>query len=649
MKKIVLFSILSSFLLFFISATENKKANTAIVSPDILPTINQQIDDILRDEMIKQEIVGIAVGVVKDGAIIYNTAKGYSNREKKTAMTTKTPLRWASISKTLTAVAAMQLIEDGKLNLNDKVSKYLSETEWPRTTNTADKIVGNKTIKKEDFNKGDITVAQLLSHRSGINHYGKGKNSTTYKNNAYAGSKTSYDSAASIAIFKDTDLDFVPGSNYLYTTYGFSLLAAVVEKASPKGYLKWIDDKVKTPLDLKSLQPSYNKFEGYITTCKGVSPFLENGKYDRLAGGGWLSNSEDLTKFMKGIMDEKLVSKASLTQMKSNISNSYGYGMEINSYCGTFYGHGGTHENMLTMMYFTNDQKLGIVLMINGKIESRERIFSRIAKAMGKPCNISTNLKIKDCDKAIDCNDNIAITWRKSTDNVLIRRGYTYPEFKKVSDELKTIGFHPIDIETYLNGSTRYWDGLFKKEATKSEIVTDLDLDAFNTKWNELSNKGFRLIDIETYKTGSKARQWSGVFVNGSGKHALFRNFETTDFGNKRDELTKQGYKLIDIEAYEDDGELYWAGVWTEGNDGLLNRNMTDSQFSAKHKDWESKGYRIIDVETYIFKNKRYWAGIWEKSTENQKINRNLNYCKILDKNSIWEKEGYEMQDLEIY
>ena len=78
---------------------------------------NPQIDRIVYDEMVKQNLPGVAVGVIKDGRIIHYQGYGYTDIEKKSKVTRNTIFRWASISKPLTAIATLQLAEDGKLKL----------------------------------------------------------------------------------------------------------------------------------------------------------------------------------------------------------------------------------------------------------------------------------------------------------------------------------------------------------------------------------------------------------------------------------------------------------------------------------------------------------------------------------------------------
>ena len=83
------------------------------------------VDAAMTAEMERQKAIGVAVGVIREGEIVYAKGYGFADREEKIPVTTKTMFRWASISKPLTAVVAMQLVEAGKLDLDDDVRRHV--------------------------------------------------------------------------------------------------------------------------------------------------------------------------------------------------------------------------------------------------------------------------------------------------------------------------------------------------------------------------------------------------------------------------------------------------------------------------------------------------------------------------------------------
>ena len=175
---------------------------------------------LVEEQMAKQEIYGCAVGVVENGKIVHVKAYGHHDRLRTKPITVNTIFRWASISKPVTAVAAFKAIETNKLALTDKVTKHVSY--WPNTGN-----------------KKDITVAHMLNNRSGVNQY------TNVKESNYK-SKNNFNAKECVDVFSAAALDFNPGSQYKYTTFGFNLLGATVEEATNIPYEKYVKDNSVT-------------------------------------------------------------------------------------------------------------------------------------------------------------------------------------------------------------------------------------------------------------------------------------------------------------------------------------------------------------------------------------------------------------------
>ena len=172
-----------------------------------------QIDAVIFDEMARQDIVGMAVGIVRDARVHYARGYGYTDLDARNPVTPNTVFRWASISKTLTATAVLQLDEQmSDFSLNDRVSQHVPY--WPD--------VGNK---------GRIRIWQLLSNRSGIIHYNQKKHchqnrSPDYDRRRHA--SKFYDARQGVAVFGGQPLCFEPGTGYKYSTFGYSLLAAAI-------------------------------------------------------------------------------------------------------------------------------------------------------------------------------------------------------------------------------------------------------------------------------------------------------------------------------------------------------------------------------------------------------------------------------------
>ena len=157
-------------------------------SPAALAQTAAQIDAVVLDEMARQNIVGMAVGIVQNGNIYYASGYGHADLERKLPVTTNTIFRWSSISKTLTATAALKLVEENSgFSLNDKVTEHVSY--WP-----------------EHGNKGNIRIKHLLSNRSGIIHYTQRKNCYQNHSPRYARSKHTskyYNAKQAVEVFRN--------------------------------------------------------------------------------------------------------------------------------------------------------------------------------------------------------------------------------------------------------------------------------------------------------------------------------------------------------------------------------------------------------------------------------------------------------------
>ncbi|XP_071942426.1 serine beta-lactamase-like protein LACTB, mitochondrial [Antedon mediterranea] len=299
-----------------------EKENLLSCRPQTLNEAIQKSKDLLT--RIKDETCspGISISVSVDGETVWSEGIGYADVENRVACTPQTVMRTASISKPLAMVAVAKLVEEDKLDLDKPVQHYLPD--YPE-----------KTWKDE---KVTITTRQLVSHLGGIRHYDKKyikdeskdgeakeekkKDKVNEKENGKkdkkeAKVKLSGDSiykeffnkngcptiAKALEIFKNDPLIKKPGTEFYYTTNGWTLVSAVVEAASGKDFIKYMTS-IFADLGLASTQPEYHKTliyhraRQYALNSRGR---LENTAYVdnscKWAGGGFISNAPDLVKF----------------------------------------------------------------------------------------------------------------------------------------------------------------------------------------------------------------------------------------------------------------------------------------------------------------------------------------------------------------
>ena len=344
----------------------------------------KHVDHAMRDEMAGQELVGLAVGIIQDGQIAYLKGYGLADREQHVPVTRQTMFRWASISKSLTAVAAMQLWERGKLNLDRDVRRYVPE--FP--------------------DKGTpIRVRHLLCHQGGIVHYTNGKVIRIKRD--YPVAHPFENVIYALDTFRESPLVNEPGEKYSYTTHGYILLSAVVERAGKQKFAHQVRDRIAKPLKLATLQPDYQWEEiphravGYRQRGGQVEVSTNTDVSWKLGGGGFISNIDDLAKFAAGLLNHRLVKPATRQKMWARQMTSggeqtkYALGFSFNHYRdgelhtwsanGTgieIVGHSGSQEKTKTWMALSPQKKLGVVVMSNSEYASPRRLAGRLLEVV---------------------------------------------------------------------------------------------------------------------------------------------------------------------------------------------------------------------------------------------------------------------------
>ncbi|VDM52360.1 unnamed protein product, partial [Angiostrongylus costaricensis] len=182
-------------------------------------------------------IPGLSVGVSVDGRTVWREGFGFANIESGSRCTADSIMRIASISKSITASITARLVQEGKLDLDKPIQTYLPE--FPK--------------KKFEGKYVDITTRQLLSHTGGIRHYRKDSKDESKKDfedltNSNTEEKEFLSNVPyttvteALELFKDDDLVAKPGREFRYTTYGFTLVSAVLEKVSGMEFKKLLED-----------------------------------------------------------------------------------------------------------------------------------------------------------------------------------------------------------------------------------------------------------------------------------------------------------------------------------------------------------------------------------------------------------------------
>jgi CubicO group peptidase (beta-lactamase class C family) len=346
-------AVLLTFVALPAPAQEQKRSEPA---PAPVPAFSQEtVDAIIEAAVREQQIVGISVAVAKEGKIVLERHYGFEHRENKIPAGPHTMYRWASISKPVTAVAAMQLVEAGKLNLEADVRSIVPafpEKPW------------------------GITVRQLLCHQGGIVHYSNG---TVTALPVPASPPNPYqDVVLALGTFKMSPLVCEPGTKYSYTTHGYMLAGAAVQLAGGDSFWNQVRTRIAEPAGMTSFRPDYqweqipNRTRGYRKIAGVVVPSTDTDVSWKLAGGGFISTVGDLSRFSIALMDNTLLKAESFAAMRKRQTlrdgtrTDYGLGLRIGRLGRTATClHSGSQEKTSTFLLMAPASKASVAIMCN--------------------------------------------------------------------------------------------------------------------------------------------------------------------------------------------------------------------------------------------------------------------------------------------
>jgi serine beta-lactamase-like protein LACTB len=334
-----------------------------------------RLDSIVRQELGRQDIIGMSVGVVQQGKVAFLKGYGFSDWENRVPVSIESEFRWASLSKSLTSIAALKLKEQGLLNLDTMARAYVPN--WPDSA---------------------ILVRYLLQNRSGIGHYNEMDQlypGWKKKMDAYQPDTLAWNAVDAVELFREAPLVFRPDSTYLYTTFGFVLAGAVVDQigrnALGMGYLDMINSYVIQPLGLYSLKPDYTfdenprEVKGYYRNFAGdIRPRQDDDISWKIPGGGYASNIIDLTKYVQGLIHRKLVAPESYqTLWERQRDRDYALGFEVKGDDEELLiAHTGSQNKTRTIFACYPNKGLGVAVMCNTEWANPREVAERLLEAL---------------------------------------------------------------------------------------------------------------------------------------------------------------------------------------------------------------------------------------------------------------------------
>ncbi len=330
----------------------------------------------LEGQMLSRHLPGVVVGVVADQELIWTSGFGLADTEKKVPMAPRTKFRMASHSKLFTATAVMQLREQGKLRLDDPVSKYLP---WFK-------------VKQAESEDPPITIEELLTHSSGLPREA-GPHWTTFE----------FPTTDQLrGLMADREAPFSPDVRWKYSNLAYAIAGMVIEAVSGQSWGDYVEQHIYRPLGMTSSSVDRNVPDlavGYGRRMpdgtRSVNPFIDARGMG--AATGITSSVEDMSKFVsaqfrKGRMGgNQILSTGSLREMhrvrvlESNWTQGNAIGFAVRREREKmFVSHGGSYPGYQTQTLLQLDGKVGVIVLTNADDSNPGAIATQLMNTVGE-------------------------------------------------------------------------------------------------------------------------------------------------------------------------------------------------------------------------------------------------------------------------
>ena len=332
-----------SYITFIILATLHTTAKGQVRDSD--STIVKRLNDYLVSANSAYRFNGAAM-IMYHGRILLSKGYGFSNMGSNSVNTTETRFPILSMTKTFTSTVILKLEDEGKLSVNDNLSKYLPD--YP--------------------NGSKIKIRHLLTHSSGIYDYTSdiGIEDSLIVNNPIAKEKV-------INHFKDKPLDFSPGKYYRYSNSGYFLLGLIIEKVTGKPYETVVREMIFIPLGMTQSGfdfinlPREERAEGYeLWTEDKVIPYKHYDSTYAYSAGNIYSTIADLGKWAEAISSRKILKPETWKEAFDKKISNYGYGWQTGVFVGKKYvKHSGGYPGFMSEFIYYPDEDLIVILLNN--------------------------------------------------------------------------------------------------------------------------------------------------------------------------------------------------------------------------------------------------------------------------------------------
>ena len=321
-----------------------------------------KLDSLLSSLAANHKLMG-SLALSHEGKVVYSRAFGEAQVAPPTPATPATRYRIGSISKVFTGVLVFQLIEEKKLALDTKLATFFPQVPHAQ----------------------DITIDQLLSHRSGIHNF--------TDDAAYVGYMTRPKTQAELlAIIVQPPPDFAPGAKYAYSNSNFVLLTYIVEKLTKMPYAQALQKRIFAKAGLQNtyyggkIDPKKQEALSYETSGAGWQLSPETDMSIPAGAGALVSTPTDLDRFLEALFGGKLVSAGSLAAMQ-DIRDGYGRAlMQAPFGSKKGYGHTGGIDAFRSVALYFPDDKLAVALCSNGgSFSPNDALIGALSIYFGQP------------------------------------------------------------------------------------------------------------------------------------------------------------------------------------------------------------------------------------------------------------------------
>ena len=349
-----------------------KRASAFVVVLILAASASAQVNEVgdyIKAEMTRQRIPGLSLAVVRNGNTILAEGYGLANVELNVPVKADTVFKIGSVSKQFLATGIMLLVQQGKVGLDDKVSKYLEGT--PETWNA-------------------ISIRHLLTHTSGLVREAPGFDPLKIQRDADV-IKTAY----------TLPLRFQPGEKWEYCNVGYFILAEIIRKTSGKPWEDFLKDQVFSPLGMNATRTTT---VAEIIPNRANSYFLRNDKLQNSdnwpavrPSGAFLSTILDLAKWEAALHTDQILKQSDRKQMWTQVTlnggkkHPYGFGWDLDDVGGvSTINHGGTLTGFRAQFTRFPEQGLTIIVLTNLASANVDRITTGVAGLFIPELRLST-------------------------------------------------------------------------------------------------------------------------------------------------------------------------------------------------------------------------------------------------------------------